>query len=61
MPDDEKFPHGSDPLRKLFAVLRPEFPKAPRIQGLPDFCRQLVVKIEVVQYRQAEGQGFLRI
>ena len=50
-----------NPLRKLFTVLRPEVPKAPPVQSLPNFRGQLIIKIEVVQYRQPEGQGFLRL
>ena len=49
------------PLRQFFAVLRTERGKTAFIQGLTDFRGQLVVEIQIVQYRQTEGKGFLRL
>ena len=49
------------PLRQFFAVLRTERGKTAFIQSLTDFRGQLVVEIQIVQYRQTEGKSFLRL
>ena len=48
----------SQPDGKFCNITRPEGVKSSIVQRVPDMCHQAVVKIQVVQNRQTQGQNF---